>query len=255
VNYQAGDLVQWHQHAPGFKSGERVAVIGREGDAVQVETAEGTVKALPVQHADRFELYRETTLPVAEGDVLRVSKNGYTADGKKRRLNNGDLITVKAFTPEGDIIDHRGWHIGKEYGHLAHGVVTSHASQGMDADMVLVAQSAASFRASSAEQFYVSASRGKGEKGLRLYTDDKHALRKAIARCDEARSATEVWQARQDKQAETAREQVGQRRWRQRYLASLKSLRERTVQKVRDAAEQLRKRLRSHEKPQELTNA
>jgi len=43
--------------------------------------------------------------------------------------------------------------------------------------------------ASSAEQFYVSASRGK--KRVTIYTDDKTALREAIVQSDDRLSATE----------------------------------------------------------------
>ena len=201
--YQEGDMVQWHQHAPGFKSGQRLTVVGREGDAVLVGDASGQVKPLSLEHAGRFELYRTSSLPVAAGDVLRVVRNGSSSDKKKHRLNNGDLIRVASFSPAGDIIDDRGWTIGKDYGHLAHGVVTSHASQGMDKDVAFVAQSASSLPASNAQQFYVSASRGV--LGLRIYTDDKEALKKAVMRSDQARSASEVWQARQAEQAEAVR--------------------------------------------------
>jgi len=124
------------------------------------------------------------------------------------------VITVR-FTPEGGLIDERGWAIPASYGHLAHGVVTSHASQGMEANAVFVAQSGVSRGASSAEQFYVSA--GRGEKALRLYTDDKEALRRAVARSDQARSAGEVWQASQEQrraEQQAAGTAAWQRIWR-----------------------------------------
>ena len=57
-------------------------------------------------------------------------------------------------------------------------------------DRVLIAQSSASFPASSQEQFYVSASRGR--EGVRVYTDDKEALKERIARSGQRGSATEL---------------------------------------------------------------
>jgi conjugative relaxase-like TrwC/TraI family protein len=236
--FEAGDTIQWTQHAPGFKRGERVTVVGRQGGRVQVQNDAGQVKELPLALAGRFELYRTTAIDVAQDDRLRISRNGYTAGN--HRLNNGDVITVGGFTPEGGIIDQRGWVIPASYGHLAHGVVTSHASQGMEANVVFVAQSGVSRGASSAQQFYVSA--GRGEKALRLYTDDKEALRAAVARSEQARSAAEVWQASQrQRQAEqqTRRKAWWQRR-RRGWMAA--TLREQAARKLREITEVLQRR-------------
>jgi hypothetical protein len=193
--YQAGDTIQMSQHAPGFTRGEKVTVIRREGDQVRVAKADGEVRELPLALADRFEVYRTTTIDVAENEKLRITRNGNTADKKLHRLSNGDLITVSHITDAGDIIDDRGWVIPASFGHLAHGIVTSHASQGDEAAVTFVAQSGTSRGASSAQQWYVSI--GRGSKAVRVFTDDKEALRAAVARSDPARSAAEVWEASQ----------------------------------------------------------
>ncbi|HTU16537.1 MAG TPA: AAA family ATPase, partial [Gemmataceae bacterium] len=240
VHYQAGDTVQWNQNAlGGFVRGDRARVVGREGDRVLVEDKRGRLKELPLSLAGRFELYRTAAIEVAEGDKLRITRNGYTAGGKKHRLNNGDVITVGGFTPEGGIIDHRGWVIPAPYGHLAHGVVTSHASQGMEANVVFVAQSGVSRGASSAEQFYVSA--GRGEKALRLYTDDKEALRLAVARSEQARSAAEVWQASQRKR-EAERQARRKAWWRRQWRRRAAALREKAARKLREIIEAAQRR-------------
>jgi conjugative relaxase-like TrwC/TraI family protein len=235
--FEAGDTIQWNQHAPGFKRGERVTVVGREDGRVQVVNDAGQVRELPLALAGRFELYRTTAINVAEGDRLRISHNGYTPGN--HRLNNGDVITVGGFTPEGDVIDQRGWVIPASYGHLAHGVVTSHASQGMEANVVFVAQSGVSRGASSAEQFYVSA--GRGEKALRLYTDDKEALRAAVARSEQARSAADVWQA---SQRQRQAEQQARRKawWQRRGRGWTAALREQAARKLREIAEAVQRR-------------
>jgi conjugative relaxase-like TrwC/TraI family protein len=233
--YQAGDTVQWSQHAPGgFKRGSRFTVVGREGERVLLQDATDQVKELPLAFADRFELYRTTSIDLAQGDRVRITRNGYTADQIPHWLNNGDVITVADFTPEGNLIDQRGWTIPA--GHLAYGIITSHASQGAEAKVVYVAQSRLSRGASSAEQLYVSA--GRGEKALRLYTDDKEALRLAVARSEQARSAAEVWQASQRQRQ--AQERVGweflrRRQQRRRGLwAAFRAARERAVEKLRE---------------------
>jgi conjugative relaxase-like TrwC/TraI family protein len=215
AQYQEGDMIQWGQNAPGFTRGEKVTVIGRDGDRVRVNKQSGQVALLPLALAERFELYRTETLPVAKGDRLRITRNGSTAGKDVHRLNNGDLITVAEFTEAGDLIDQRGWIIPRSYGHLAHGIVTSHGSQSAEDEVPFLAQSGLSRGASSAEQFYVSVSRGK--KALRVFTDDKEALRAAVLRSEKARSATEVWQA---SQAEGQKQEAaGQAAWRRIWRA------------------------------------
>ncbi len=211
--YQAGDSVLWGQHAPGFKRGDLVTVIGRQDGRVMVEDGAGQSRELPLGLADRFELYRTESLAIAEGERLRVTRNGYasTPDGKRHRINNGDVITVR-FTSDGNLIDERGWVIPSTFGHLAHGVVTSHASQGAEDKVPFLAQSTTSRGASSAEQFYVSISRGR--KAVRVYTDDKEALRAAVVRSDRARSAAEVWQA--SERVRIAQQQARRKSWWQR---------------------------------------
>jgi ATP-dependent exoDNAse (exonuclease V) alpha subunit len=145
---------------------------------------------LPLEHAKRFEVFRSGMLELAPGDLLRITHNGTTADGR-HKLNNGTLYKVKAFDDTGNIVLANGWTVDKEFGHLAHGyVVTSHASQGRTVDVTLIGQAAESFPASSKEQFYVSASRAR--KQVIIYTSDKEALKEAIEQSDERLTATEL---------------------------------------------------------------
>ncbi len=176
TNYEPGDLLQFHQNAPGHTNGSRLVVAGGE--------------KLPLQHAGRFEVYRPVPLALAVGDRVRVTANGKTKDGK-HSLRNGALYTVSGFTPQGDLlIDHR-WVIARDFGHLAHGyVVTSHASQGRTVDKVFIGQSSQSFPATNRRSFYVPVTRGK-EQAV-IFTDDKKELLKAAERPDEPLLATEL---------------------------------------------------------------
>ncbi len=174
VNYFSGDVVEFHQNAKGFYKGDRIVI---------------DQQPLPLNQAARFQAFKSGELGLAVGDLVRFTKNGVTADGK-HRLNNGACYSVKAFNPTGDIILDNGWTVSRDYGHLAHGYVsTSHASQGKTVDHVLIGQSAESFSASSREQFYVSVSRGRQK--ATIYTDDKRVLLAAISRSDERLSATQ----------------------------------------------------------------
>lgn len=174
--YAPGEMVRFHTAAPGFASGARLIV--------------GADAPVPVEHADRFEVFRPSELALAVGDRIRVTANGTTKD-KQHRLNTGAVYCVAGFTPSGDVKLDNGWVLDKSWGHWNHGyVVTSHASQGRTADRVLVVQGAESFGASSREQFYVSASRARS--GVTVYTDDKGALREAVGRSDPRMSASDL---------------------------------------------------------------
>jgi conjugative relaxase-like TrwC/TraI family protein len=174
VNYLPGDVIQFHQNAKGFQRGERVECNG---------------DSLPIEHAARFTAFRSRTLKLAKGDAVRITHNGFTADGK-HRLNNGSVYRVQKFDPNGNIVLANGWTIAKEFGHLAYGFVsTSHKAQGKTVDRVIIGQSRTSYPASSREQFYVSCSRAR--ESATVYCDDKEALRAVVAQSDDRVSATE----------------------------------------------------------------
>ena len=184
VNYQAGDVIQFHQNAKGFQRGERVTV--------------NSPNAAPLDQAERFQVFRPKSLSLAAGDVIRITQNGHTAD-KKHALHNGSLYHVRGFSKSGDIILQNGWTVSKQFGHITHGyVVTSHASQGKTVDRVFVGQSSESFPASSREQFYVSASRAR--ESVTVYTNDRLALRDAISHSDERLSAMDLFHPEHERQ-------------------------------------------------------
>ncbi len=136
VNYLPGDVLEFHQNAKGFRKGRRV-VVGRE--------------KLPLDRAARFQAFNAGELCLSPGEMVRITKNGLTTDGR-HRLNNGARYTVKGFNSSGDLILDNGWAVSKDFGHLDYGyVVTSHVSQGKTVDCVFVGQSSLSFPASSRE--------------------------------------------------------------------------------------------------------
>src|SRR5262249_2945658 len=97
-NYRPGLIVQFHQNAKGFRRGERVTVVGRdEQGRVIAQKPAGDYVALPLNLPERFCVYEASAVALARGDRLRITQNGFTADGK-HRLNNGALFTVKGFT-------------------------------------------------------------------------------------------------------------------------------------------------------------
>jgi len=181
TEYEPGDLLQFHQNAPGYKKGSRLIV------------GEGVVA--PTGLANRFETYRPIQLALAAGDRVRVTAGGKTKDGK-HRLSNGSLLTVQKINKQGDIIVDHGWIIDRDFGHLSHGyVVTSHASQGVTVDKVFVGISSQSLPATDQRTAYVALTRGKEQ--AQIFTDDRKELLKAIGRRDDPLSATEISMDRQ----------------------------------------------------------
>ena len=176
TEYEVGDLLQFHQNAPGYKKGSRL--ILDEGSQA------------PSKLANRFETYRPTELELAVGDRVRITAKGKSKDGS-HVFNNGALLTVQGFTKRGDIIVDHDWVIDRDFGHLTHGyVVTSHASQGTTVDKVFIGISTESFPATYQRTTYVAVTRGK-EQAL-IFTDDRFAMLKAVSRPDDPISATEL---------------------------------------------------------------
>ena len=175
TEYEPGDMLQFHQNAPGYQKGSRLVV----GEGVKP----------PTELANRFEVYRPTQLALAAGDRIRVTAGGKTKDG--HRLSNGSLLTVQGFTRRGDLVVDHGWIIDRDFGHLTHGYcITSHASQGVTVDKVFVGVSSESFPATYQRTAYVAVTRGKEQ--AQIFTDDRKELLKAISRPDDPLSATEL---------------------------------------------------------------
>lgn len=186
--YLPGDVIEFHQNAPGHRKGERYEVTGRAPEEL-------------LQHASRFSVYRSEPLAIAPGERIRFTANVKSLDGK-HRLNNGAVYSVAKVTPRGDLQLDNGWVVGRNVGHLAYGyVATSHSCQGRTVDRVMLSESAESLPAAGAEQFYVSVSRGR--KRATVYTDDKRALREAVQESRAGMTAGEL-NSLQQRQREAA---------------------------------------------------
>jgi conjugative relaxase-like TrwC/TraI family protein len=202
AEYSPGSIVQFTQNAKGFGRGERLTVTAKDKDGVHAIRADGSDAVLPLNQADRFQLFRAERVAMAKGDKLRITMNGFVERETRRgvlgarqkdRLNNGSLYEVEGFTKKGDIRLAGGVVLPKDYGGVTHGyVVTSHSSQGKTVDVSLIALGHESFAAANREQLYVSVSRGR--EAVRLYTDDKRAMMEAVQGSAARMSASELMQ-------------------------------------------------------------
>jgi conjugative relaxase-like TrwC/TraI family protein len=176
--YDGTEVMQFHRNSGSFRAGDRIRVIDwKRGDSFSSPS--------------HFSVYSKGSLPLAVGDVIRITANGKTLDDK-HKLNNGATYQVKGFDEKGNVVLGNGWVVARDFGHMTHGyVTTSHASQGKTVDRVLIAMGHESRPAINAEQFYVSVSRGRD--GATVYSDLSSAtLREAIQRSDKRKSATEL---------------------------------------------------------------
>jgi conjugative relaxase-like TrwC/TraI family protein len=183
--YEGTEVMCFHRNSGTFKAGQTVRIADwKSGDRFA--------------KAAHFSVYAPGSIEVAAGDRLRFTSNGKTKDGK-HKLNNGASYGVDGFTKDGDLVLDNGWVVDQKYGHFAHGyVTTSHASQGKTVDRVLIAMGRDSLPAISAEQFYVSVSRGCDK--ATIYSDlSPVELREAIQKADPRKSATELVGARKPK--------------------------------------------------------
>jgi conjugative relaxase-like TrwC/TraI family protein len=175
--YAGDEIFQFHRNSGDFKAGERVR-------AREVASATRPPKA------GSFAAYTQSSIRLAKGDMIRMTANGKTKDGT-HKLSNGAMYRIRRFNAGGDIELSNGWIIGKEFGFVAPGyVTTAQAAQGRTVDHVLIAQSAMSYPASSREGFYVAVSRGR--KSATIYTDDKRELKQAVERSSPRLSAAEL---------------------------------------------------------------
>lgn len=187
--FEVGDVVRFHQNAKGgFRKGDVFAICGIEGREVSIaKGGDNEPQLLNLDVAAHYGIFRREEIGVSVGDKLRLLQNSASFDGK--RLHNGTVYEVTGM--RGEIMILNGRHrVRMDSGLFDHGYVsTSHSSQGKTADKVIISQSTASLRASSLEQFYVSASRGRD--GISIWTDSKADLLEAVSKSDQRMLATE----------------------------------------------------------------
>jgi conjugative relaxase-like TrwC/TraI family protein len=198
-NFSEGQVVQFNQNVSKIKRGSQWIVARVNGDTVTIADTKGEERALPWEKAHSYDVLEKSTLCLAKGDKIKITRNGF--DDNKNRLNNGQTLDVVSVDRKGKIKLRNGqskkpYEIGKEFGHLSHAhCITSYAAQGKTVDHVLIAQPASTFAATDARQFYVSVSRGR--ETVRVYTDDKAALLDYASHMGDRQSAIELVQGKQ----------------------------------------------------------
>ena len=177
ANYQPGMKLFFTNRLKGMeKPGEMVGIeqVKSSGELV---LSNGLI-VNPRKIRSAVDVGKSAELPVAEGDLVRFTVNLKTPEFK---ISNGSLAIATAIPNEYRLLDAERRITGtvclpESFHGIRHGwVMTSHASQGMTADHVVVAAEKMSKQA-----FYVGCSRGRFK--LALHLPDRERFKEGLLR-------------------------------------------------------------------------
>jgi conjugative relaxase-like TrwC/TraI family protein len=192
-SYHKGQVLQFNQNVKGgypIGSQWQVKLDKASGQSVLAQLnplkdfLNHKSQSLPIPYTDSqsFSVFNPIELKLTTGDLIKITTNSTNDQGKK--LLNGSSYAIKSIatdpqTNKAQITLDNDWTLPKDFGHLSHGYTsTSYASQGRTVKHLIISQSEVSLPASSFQQGYVSASRGK--ESISWYTDNKEGLKKAL---------------------------------------------------------------------------
>ncbi len=186
-HYPPGSVLVFNRDYRGAKRGEQGKLVGVGPTGLVLESAEG-VRRVSFSHLDKLTVCRALPLALCRGDKLQLKANGAALDGSK--LANGEVVAVAVIGADGTVRLEDGRTLPPSYRQFLRGyAVTSYGSQGKTVDHVLFGDSAVR-AASSAQQWYVTISRGR--KSIQIFTPDKEQLRRAIARSGDRELAIDL---------------------------------------------------------------
>jgi len=184
--YEAGDVIRYARgsNEVGIERGSyaRVVAVNSTENLVSVEKQNGEpATTYDPRRLRGVSVYCELDREFAVGDRIQ-----FTAPNKQLQVANRDLATISAISPQGEISarldDGRTIAFSSQDNrHLDHGyAVTSHSSQGLTADRVLVhVDSSVHPDLISSRYAYVSVSRASHD--ARIYTDHAASLGKDLS--------------------------------------------------------------------------
>lgn len=209
-SYRPGDVVEFHRTVATLGNGtferkSRWEVIGNDPMGHVMVRNGLSLRALPMSKASAWDVFEQTSIQLARGDLIRITKNDkVSAQSDKlvavfmpsrrtpsHEVNNGEMHEIARVSTSGKVILKNGKVLEKDFGHLAHAYcLTSHAAQGMTRDRTFTLMTSDSGLASNQEHFNVGCTRGS--KSVRVYTDSVNEMKAALERDSGNRSATAV---------------------------------------------------------------
>jgi len=197
--YEINDVIRYARGSKGIgiEAGEYGKVVGVNTSAnlLTVERSSGELADYDPRRLTGVSVYREAPREFSVGDRIQ-----FTAPDKSLGVANRDLAAIESVTPEGRIsarLDNNRQveFNAHEHRHFDHGyAVTSHSSQGLTAERVLVNADTGVHPDLLNSRFgYVSISRASHE--VILFTNDMHTLSPQLSADVSKSSALEVREA------------------------------------------------------------
>jgi hypothetical protein len=217
--YGDNAVIVFNQSVKGAPKGTIGSLVTLVDDALIVEAA-GKIRSIPFKHVDRLTVCERKELRLSSGDRLQLKASAKDANGK--RLDNGELVTVKRVEKSGRIELEDGRFLPTQYRQFVRGyAVTSYASQGKTVDHVLFSDSCIK-AATNARQWYVTISRG--QLGVKIFTTDKKQLRKNVVVLGRSELALDIVNGKPASamQPSAAHSRSRRKAWRQRIMESIR---------------------------------
>ena len=178
-NYRRGLIIEFHQPSRGFRSGDRTRVMGVDSTGgVWVWSRFLTPERLNLGHSSRFTVHTVNRARLAVGDRIRVTRHTRAALGRPLRSNS--VVSVKAFSPFGDIVVDGMRILNRNFGHFEHDYVTTHYGlKGRRADSIGFIAEAGEY--AKAESKDVVAAGEASKKSFQVFADDEVGLTNLLA--------------------------------------------------------------------------
>ena len=142
-----------------------------------LENEKGKKLRLSYSEADNFDVQEMRRIDIAPNEKLLL--RGNLKAGRRTVLRRGELVVAKDISLDGTILLEDGRKIPPNFQAWTHGyAVTTHGSQGMTVDSVIVSCGDSALWSLTQEQFYVGISRGR-EK-VKVFTTDIEELTERI---------------------------------------------------------------------------
>jgi conjugative relaxase-like TrwC/TraI family protein len=197
--YEPGDVIRYARGSKdaGIEPGSyaRVVAVNPTENLLSVEKQNAELATYDPKRLRGVAVYREMEREFAIGDRIQ-----FTAPDKQLQVANRDLATIQAISPHGEIAasldDGRTVAFSnRDNRHFDHGyAVTSHSSQGLTADRVLVNVDTSVHPDLIGARFaYVSVSRASAD--ARIYTNHAASLGKDLSHDVSKSAALEITQS------------------------------------------------------------
>jgi len=198
-HFEVNDVIRYARGSriSGIEAGTYGTVVGINpvANLLTVERASGDLTTYDPRRLTGVSVYREIDREFSVGDRIQ-----FTAPDKSLGVANRDLAVIESISPDGPISarldnNRRVEFDAKEHRHFDHGyAVTSHSSQGLTAERVLVNADTGVHPGLLNSRFgYVSISRASHE--ATLFTDDMTKLSPQLSSDVSKTSALELNQA------------------------------------------------------------